>query len=131
MARHNQVGFIGEQVAEEFLKSKGHKILSRNYRKPYGELDIVSRGKDENIHFIEVKTVSYETVPGGVPYETGYRPEENVHPAKVKRLMHTIEAYILEKGIGEEWQFDVIAVYLNEGEKEAKVRWTQNVVLGS
>ena len=131
MARHNQVGSLGEEIAAEFLKSKGHKVISRNYRKHYGELDIVSRGKDENIHFVEVKTVSYETAPGGVPYETGYRPEENVHPAKVKRLMHTIEAYILEKNIGDEWQFDVIAVYLNEEAKEARVRWMQNVVLGS
>ena len=131
MARHNLIGTIGEDVAVEFLESKGHKILSRNYRKAYGELDIVSRGKDENVHFVEVKTVSYETEANGVPYETGYRPEENVHPAKVKRLMHTIEAYILEKDIGEEWQFDVIAVYLDDQKKEAKVRWLENVVLGS
>ena len=45
MAKHNEIGATGEIVAAEFLESKGHKILDRNFRRPYGEIVIVSRGR--------------------------------------------------------------------------------------
>ncbi|MBY0539541.1 YraN family protein [Patescibacteria group bacterium] len=128
MAKHNEIGRIGEKVAEEYLVSKGHTILSRNYRKPYGEIDLVSR-KDECVHFVEVKSVSWETGESAVSER--HRPEENVHPQKIKRLLRTIESYILERNVVGDWQFDVIAVYLDEKTKTAKVRFLENVVLGS
>ena len=132
MARHNITGSIGESVAEDFLRQKGFEIVSKNYRKPYGEIDIVSREKSGKYRFIEVKTVSWETgrgEPEAVSHET-HRPEENVHPAKVRRLMNVIQAYALSHRI-EDWQFDVIAVYLDQKTKQAKVRHLENVILGS
>jgi putative endonuclease len=129
MAKHNEIGTIGEKVAEEFLIGKGHKILARNYRKSYGELDIVSEILGA-VHFVEVKSVSHETPKAGNAGDH-FRPEENVHPQKIKRLLRTIESYILEKGIEGEWQFDVVAVYLDEKTKTAKVRFLENIVLGS
>jgi putative endonuclease len=128
MAKHNEIGRVGEKVAEEYLISKGHTILSRNYRKPYGEIDIVSK-KGNLVRFVEVKSVSWET--GKAASEEGYRPEENVHPAKVKRMIRVIDTYIREKNIESEWQFDVIAVYLDEKTKTAKVRFLENIILGT
>ena len=138
MAKHNEVGVIGEKIAEDFLKRKGHKIVTKNFRKPYGEIDIVSREKSGKWHFVEVKTVSRETLNLEVSHETGsrsvshetYRPEENVHPQKVKRLMRVIESYILSQNIEDEWQFDVIAVYLDQKNKTAKVQYLEDLVLG-
>ena len=138
MAKHNEVGVIGEQIAEDFLKGKGHKIVTRNFRKPYGEIDIVSREKSGKWHFIEVKTVSRETNHKVVSHETGsksvshetYRPEENVHPQKMKRLMRVIESYILSNNVEDEWQFDVIAVYLDQKNKTAQVNYLEDLVLG-
>ena len=132
MAHHNITGSIGEMVAEDFLRQKGFEIVSKNYRKPYGEIDIVSREKTGKYRFIEVKTVSWETSrgePETVSHET-HRPEENVHPAKVRRLMNVIQAYVLSHKV-EDWQFDVIAVYLDQKSKQAKVRHLENVILGS
>ena len=129
MAKHNEVGVVGEKVAEEFLISKGHRILARNYRKPYGELDIVSV-LGGVVHFVEVKTVSHGTGSGDAP-SGSFRPEENVHPQKIKRLLRTIESYILERNVEGDWQFDVIAVYLDEETKTARVRFLENVILGS
>jgi putative endonuclease len=129
MAKHNEVGNIGEKVASEYLKSKGHVVIFRNYRKPYGEIDIVSKNAGI-VHFVEVKTVSHETSVGS---GTGdfFRPEENVHQQKVKRLLRTIGAYLFENGENGEWQFDVVAVILDQNKKTAKVRFLENVVLGS
>lgn len=133
MARHNQIGQIGEYIASKFLERKGLKILTKNYRKPYGEIDIVSRERSGKYRFIEVKTVSRETgsFDSFSALKGSHRPEENVHPMKVRRLMHVIEAYIVSHEIDADWQFDVVAVYLDEKKKIAKVRHLENVVLGS
>ncbi len=81
----NKVGSYGEDITAKYLKGLGFVILDRNYLKKWGEIDIVSRETIQNkqiIHFVEVKTVSYETkedLKKAVSYGT-WRPEENVHP---------------------------------------------------
>jgi Holliday junction resolvase-like predicted endonuclease len=47
-------GEKGEERAIYFLKKKGFKIVEKNYRKPWGEIDIVAK-KDGTTHIIEVK----------------------------------------------------------------------------
>ena len=49
-----EVGRIGEDVATRFLIGKGFKIIARNYRKPWGEIDIIARDEDVVV-FVEVK----------------------------------------------------------------------------
>ncbi len=123
MAQTNKqvIGNLGENLACEFLMKHNHKILNRNYRKKWGEIDIISK-KDNLIHFVEVKTVSHET---------GYEPEENIHPWKRKRLARAIQTYLLEKKIGEdvEWQTDSLAVFLDFKIRKAKFRFLENIIL--
>lgn len=130
MAKHNEIGALGEKIAGEFLVSKGFKIIERNYRKPYGEIDLIVQKEPNNYRFIEVKSVSREIGESGVPYET-YRAEENVHPQKIRRLLRVIEEYLVSHGTVTEWQFDVLAVYIDTDKKIAKVRHLENIVLGS
>lgn len=120
MARHNEVGKIGEDIAEKYLRKKGFEIVERNYRKPYGEIDIVAR-KGSKTHFVEVKTVSYETL---------YRPEDNLTPWKLERLSRVFQVYLVSHGTGE-WQFDVICIYLDQEAKRAKVKLIPNIVIGT
>jgi len=126
MAKHNEIGATGEIVAAEFLESKGHKILDRNFRRPYGEIDIVSRGRGGKIHFVEVKTVSWETGTD----TNQHSPLENIHQSKIERLKRILQTYLAFKKIDSEWQFDVMAVYLDKENKTAKVRYLENIILG-
>lgn len=136
MAKHNEIGKIGEEIAARFLQSKGLTIVDRNYWKPYGEIDIVAHGTNKT-HFVEVKSVSYETGGIGDPsvspwpgrHGTTYRPEENVHPQKIRRLSRVVESYIISHGTGK-WQFDVIAVYIDPKAFKSKVKWLKDIVLG-
>jgi putative endonuclease len=123
MARHNEIGADGEEVAANYLISLGWKIVTRNFRRPYGEIDIVARETGGKLVFVEVKTVSYET--------DTHRPEDNVHPQKLKRLSRTIETYLLTKHEEGDWRFDVLAVYLNPATKQAKIRHLEDVIIGS
>ena len=118
-----KIGALGENMACRFLVKRGFKVLDRNYSKKWGEIDIVA-GKDKILRFIEVKTV--------VSYETDrYRPEENVHYQKLKRLSRVIQTYLLDKKVSyeTEWQIDVLAVFLDLETKKAKFRWTENIII--
>ena len=122
-----RTGNIGENVACRFLEGKKFKILERNYLKKWGEIDIVSK-KENQIHFIEVKTISRNL---GVSDERDneYRAEENVHPWKIKRLNRAIESYLEEKNISDdtEWALDLVVVYLDIEGKKAKVEYLENI----
>jgi putative endonuclease len=108
---------------------RGFKVLDRNYLKKWGELDIVAK-KDGNIHFVEVKSVSRELDPKNVIHETdGYRPEDNMHPWKLKRLARTIETYLLEKDWEGDWVFDVVTVFIDENKRIGRVKMIEDVVL--
>ena len=125
-----KVGRIGEDTACVFLVKQGFSIVERNYLKKWGEIDIIAQ-KSGTLHFVEVKTVSRENLRSfnpNVSHETEGRPEENVHPWKLKRLSRVTQSYLLEKG-PKEWQFDVLAVFLDLKNKEAKIRFTENIIL--
>ena len=130
MAEHNKIGEIGEDIATKWLISSGFLILDRNYRKKWGEIDIIAQ-KDEHIHFVEVKTVSYETrdkLDYAVSHET-WRPEEMVHDHKLKKLGRAIETWRMEHGTEKDFQIDVITVRVVSREKYAKVKYIENVIL--
>lgn len=127
-AQNRETGDLGEDIACRFLMKQGFKIVERNYWKKFGELDIIAT-KGDKLHFIEVKSVTHETFNGrGLG---GFRPEDNVHPAKLARLFRTIQTYLIEKGVSDEteWQFDVVTVYLNIKDKTAKVEILEDIVI--
>lgn len=126
MTDKQSVGQKGENLACAFLKKRGFKITERNFRRAWGEIDIIAQ-KDGGLRFVEVKTVSPARDSEG---EDDYRPEENIHPWKMKRLRRIIETYLLGPGkrFGE-WQVDVIVVYLGSEEGEPEIDWLEDVVI--
>ncbi|MBT3282721.1 YraN family protein [bacterium] len=130
-----KVGEIGENVACRFLMKHGFEIVERNYWKKWGEIDIIAKSFDkaqdrEIVRFIEVKTVSCKTLVDVTRGTDTYRPEDNIHPWKLKRLSRTIQTYLLEKGNDDiEWQFDVIAIYLDMSNKKARVNFLEDIVI--
>lgn len=114
-----RVGNLGESVAVEFLIRKAYQVIERNYRKPWGEIDIIGE-KAGSIRFVEVKTVSRETLDG-VTYEIGgHRPEEMVHEAKLRKIARTAELYMNEKNLDADFQIDVVCVFLGKQERRAR-----------
>lgn len=131
MAKHNQTGTIGEQIAAKYLENKGFSILDRNYRRKWGELDIVAQ-KDGVIRFVEVKTVSRKSYGGKFEQEiNNYRPEDNMHPWKLQRLRRAVQTYLLQKSRAGDgvWQFDLVCVFLDTEKRVAKVRFMENLII--
>ena len=123
------IGAAGEQIASRYLEKQGFAVLDRNYLKKWGEIDIVTRDTQDKVHFVEVKTVSYETkqqLQAAVTRRT-WRPEENVHQYKLIKLQRAIESWLIEKQYDGEWQIDVVAVRLVPREKYATAKFIPNV----
>jgi putative endonuclease len=124
-----QLGDLGEDVACRYLERKGFRVVERNYLRKWGEIDIVAE-KGSLLSFIEVKSVSRESSARQGSRGT-YRPEENVHPAKLKRLHRAIQTYLLDRKVPEDrpWRVDVACVYLDFSTRRAKVEIIENVIL--
>ncbi|MDO8481920.1 MAG: YraN family protein [bacterium] len=114
------VGRDGEDIACQFLERKGFKILERNYRQPWGEIDIIAE-KAGTIRFVEVKAVSRESLPD-ISREMDYRPEEMVTVSKLKKVARTAELYMENKGDKREYQIDVVGVIMDLSAKKARCR---------
>ena len=116
------VGKLGEDIACKFLENKGFHVKTRNYRRIFGELDIVA-GYKNKLHFVEVKTLEGEN--------TLFKPEDAVHYRKRERLKRAIKGYLREFRVSDEteWQFDIISVLIDTDDKIAKVRVLENMVL--
>jgi putative endonuclease len=127
---NKETGRYGEQITANYLKRQGFEILGMNYLKKWGEIDVIAK-KDNKIHFVEVKTVSYETKQHlnlAVTRRT-YRPEENVHAYKIKKLARAIESWISEFKWEGDWQIDVAAVRIVPRETYASINYIDNVIM--
>jgi len=105
MADHNDLGILGEKLAQEFLVKKGYEILETNWTYLKAEIDIIARIEPGILVIAEVKTRT-NTFIG--------KPEEFVSRGKQQQLVKAADAYIKEKGWQDEVRFDIIAVVLNE-----------------
>ena len=117
-----ELGDLGEELACQFLMKRGFEIVERNYLRKWGELDIVTR-KDEVVRFVEVKSVTCGTLL------TSYRPEENMHPWKLKRLSRAIQTYLLEKELDCDWQLDLVTVRIDMTNRRARVELIENIIM--
>ena len=130
-----KLGDMGENIACSWLESRGFKVIERNYLKKWGEIDIIAR-KADLVRFIEVKSVSCATLEPvypeqgrRVPHVTSYRPEDNVHPGKLRRLARAIQTYILDRDVKEDWQLDVITVRIHEPSRKARIEIIENIII--
>lgn len=117
------VGSLGEDLACRYLSDQGYVILGRNYRKRFGEIDIIAL-RDNVVHFVEVKSVSCETPSTGNDVS---RPEDRVDSAKIRRIGMTAECYLGEYAIENDWVISVLAVEIYARNKKAVVRWIGDV----
>jgi putative endonuclease len=104
-------GDIAENKAIKYLTQQGFKIVEQNfYAKKMGEIDIIAT-KDDVYHFIEVKS--------GDRFEPIY----NITPAKLNKLLKSVQYYIKIKFINSAYCIDVITIHND------KIEFLQNVTI--
>lgn len=124
MTTTREKGDKGEDIACFYLKKHGFLVQERNYLRKWGEIDIIAV-KDGILHFIEVKSVF---VKGSA---MGYRPEENVHDLKQKKLRRVIQTYLNESkyGTDAEFKFHVVTVTTQVATGKARVKMLNDIIL--
>jgi putative endonuclease len=101
-----QKGNCGEQIAVDYLLSKGYSVVCKQYRSRRGEIDCVAQDADGTLVFVEVKSSQGKAFGNPLSWVT---------PQKQKILTKMAQQYIKEHNLmGVPCRFDVIAVW---GEK--------------
>lgn len=108
----------GEEIASKYLQKHGYKVIERNFRKGYGEIDIIAL-KQNVLVFVEVKTRTSQ--------EFG-DPLEAIAPWKLRSLVKTAQFYkMTHKNLPEQMRIDAISVMLSPGGEEEKVEQIENI----
>ncbi len=102
------LGYKGEDIAANYLKEKGYKILHRNYKTPLGEADIIVKDRDRTV-FIEVKARSSNDF--GQPFEA-------VNYKKQEKLKKIALYYLKQNKIETAVRFDVVSIISRDGRAE-------------
>ena len=102
MNNNQELGREGEEIAVRYLLENGYKIIERNFFCYSGEIDIISKDKNEYV-FIEVKTRTSKAYG---------EPIEAVHSIKQKHIWKAAEYYVYKNKLEKAFiRLDVIEVY--------------------
>ncbi|OGH15887.1 MAG: hypothetical protein A3C30_03605 [Candidatus Levybacteria bacterium RIFCSPHIGHO2_02_FULL_40_18] len=114
----NPIAKIGEDLACEYLVSKGYKIIERNFRKKYQEIDIIAI-KNSTLVFVEVKTRRSDSF--GSPFES-------ITPWKLKHLVRLAQFYKqLHPNLPDFMRIDAIGIILSPGNKVESLEHLENI----
>ena len=115
-------GYQGEQDAAQRARARGYLLLERNYRTPYGEIDLILRSPEGELVFAEVKARS------GTFF--GY-PEEAVDLRKKSHIIRSAYYYLQQRFPDCEeipWRVDIMALIYKRDRKTIRdFRWFENV----
>ena len=106
MAKHNELGKMGEDLAVQYLTDKGYEILERNWRNIHKEIDIIAKD-GETLVIVEVKTRQSD--------DHG-EPDLAVTKRKQHMLIAAANAYLFKTQMDIETRFDIVSIVFNNGE---------------
>jgi putative endonuclease len=112
------IGKIGENIAAKYLKSKGFRILERNYKIKFGEIDIICISPEKIMVFVEVKTLCFQN---------NFSPEDHMTFKKINNFKRSAQFYFNNNPICESFRLDLIAITIGEDSKIIKINHYENV----
>lgn len=117
-------GDLGEKIAKEYLINHRYKIIDQNYRKRWGEIDIIAESQEKELVFVEIKTRKSRNSPCDI------LPEDSVNFFKQNKIIKTAQTFLYEYKYCDNilWRIDVIAIEINSITRKAKIRHLKNAV---
>jgi putative endonuclease len=114
-----EVGKLGEKLAQKFLKKRGYRIRETNFRCREGEIDIIAQQGDYLV-FVEVRTKS------NLDFGS---PEESITQSKKGKLIATALTYVsTHQKLPSLWRIDVVALELDDKGKAKRIELIENAV---
>jgi putative endonuclease len=119
-ARRQSLGHLGEAIAAAFLEKKGYAILERNWRTPYGEIDLITQREDV-IAFVEVKTRASRSLGP---------PEISITTRKAEHMRCSAEYFIQQHPeLINDWRIDAITIQLHDDSSPPLIDHFENVII--
>ena len=113
MAKHNELGRQGEELAVAHLLEKGYEIVARNFRYQKAEVDIIAR-KEGILAVVEVKTRS--TPDFGDPPQFLKRKQ-------IQLLISAIDYFVNDHELDVDVRFDIVAIVKNDAGTQVELTW--------
>ncbi len=118
MLNTHKLGEIGENLAIKFLEKNGYKILERNFRSKFGEIDIIAQDKNTLV-FVEVKT--------RLNNKFGLA-EEAITPWKIEKIIKAGEYYkLLHPKLPESLRIDAVCLNFSPFGNLEKIEIFKNI----
>ncbi len=113
------LGAAAESFVAAYLEARGYRIRARNWRSPFGEIDLIAEGEGW-LRFIEVRARRNDRFG---------QPEESLTPRKRWRLLQTALAYLAQlEGPEPCWRVDLAAVILDPRGRPISVAFVENIL---
>jgi putative endonuclease len=131
MTQKAELGKLGEDLACRYLVDRRYKIIERNFRKPWGELDIIAKSPEKILVFVEVKTVQQSGNAAIAEFGNCriIEPEMQMTAAKIKKLKRVATLYaghyseLIDNRQG--WRIDLLALTING--KDCVIKHYENI----
>ena len=108
MTHAQDLGKFAEDTAAEYLLSLGWKVLGRNAKNDYGELDIIAidtSAKPEELVIAEVRCRTLGKIQ---------TPIDSIGTRKLRTLLRASQELVNNNGWAGFWRIDVIGVTVND-----------------
>ncbi len=120
------LGILGENIAFRYLKNSGYRIISRNFKLGFDEIDIIAFSPLGILIFIEVKTMRHLLSP-----HRFLMPEDNFSSRKLKKILRVCEGFLIKNpgSVNEDlgWRVDLIAISVKQGKGRYDLHHYTNV----
>ncbi len=116
MTYKSEIGQLGENIACGYLVKNKYKVIERNFRQKWGEIDIIVKAPDRTLVFVEVKTVQGVEKLHTENDDKHISAEDQLTAAKLQKLQRTASLYtghnqdLINNKKG--WRIDLIAITL-------------------
>ena len=104
ITKAQELGQVSEDRAAEYLLSLGWRILDRNVKNKYGELDIVALDDDYELVIVEVRARTLGKMQD---------PLESIGPRKLRALLRASIEYVDGLEWVKFWRIDVVGITMN------------------
>lgn len=103
--RRRQAAWLGESMAAAYLARRGFRVVARNVRSRFGEIDLVCRAPGDGSQWVFVEVRTYRSTRFG-------RPEQSLSPRKIARLRRLAVAYLAAAGRSRDaFRLDAVTIY--------------------
>lgn len=125
--KDKELGDFAEALVCEDLHKNGYRIIERNYRVAFGEIDIVAQ---KRWWFFRKNPICFVEVKASFSDSTVFHPEDRVHRKKQHTLRRLAEAWLIQHHISLHYpyQIDVAGVVINPQTKKPTITYYEGAL---